>query len=326
MGKMDLSEFVRAPVAAAPSEPKLQPSTELTPLNGEVLPSAESTALDTVRIPTALRGHNLSEIQTRSQLLQALTNNIPMNDLGMPKIIYRADLLDQNTFKVDQQDKYRDMEDALANSTILLTYDEGYPALPDGNPLWSKFQFESQLAYDALLKYLDMAGARKLSLLGQVSVEATRDWFHTYFWALRAKAYDSFNVAHAERLREQRILSTSDKSFLQAQRLIDKLTEMENEVDWESLKGDPEKWVGVLEKLIKIQRTAIGLSAHGNGQSEQESKVQSLEVIMRRIATRDGVVKDDKLQSLDTSNILLNPTMITQAQEMILRVSGGFDK
>lgn len=328
---MSVEDFIKAPVADAPRENPNSPSNDqkkhaptnananaLVPLDGEILPSAEQQR----RTPSALRGTDLNEIQSRAQLIRALTENIPMNDYGMPTIIYRTDMLDHTVFQSDSDEKYRAMQEMLQASTIHINFDEGFPALPSGKPLWDQLEFEPNVAYTALLKYLEMPGARKLSLLAQVPPETAREWFHLYYWGLRAKAYDTFQVAHYERQREQRILNTTDKHFLESQALIDKVISLKNDLDWEALK-DPEKWINVLEKLVKIQRVAIGLPAHGNAPAGSESKVQSLELIMRRIANRDGTGETQKAQDVDTSNILSSLDDIEAAQELIIRVGSS---
>src|SRR5688500_17710558 len=80
---------------------------EDTTTDGEILdPDAPSPPVqqlvqsDTDRTPAPLRGIDFSQIQTRAQLLKALTVNVPVNEYNLPKFIDRADLLDQHSLSV----------------------------------------------------------------------------------------------------------------------------------------------------------------------------------------------------------------------------------
>jgi hypothetical protein len=316
MGKMDLSDFTK-PNSSAPLSPTLAPVAPTTPMRiveAEILP-AENKAV--ARMPLALKGGN--HFNSRAELLMCLTRNIPLNEYAMPEIIYRTDLLDHTHFHPDAD--YRSMNDELISASILINYDEGFPALTDGKPLWFQLPWESSQEYDLLRKYLDMPGMRQLSLLQGVDSETARGYYHLNYWAIRGKAIDTFNVAHATRMREQRILSHSDTQYLEAERMLTKIRNMAAEVDWEVLKAEPHRFVEVYERLVKLERVALGLSAHGNAAAGEVQKPTSVELIMRNLTQGEARRDTSAGDSTDMSRILQDLDSIDKAQELIIRVS-----
>lgn len=339
MGQVnDLDKF-RRPV------PKVEvvelPSQEIAVFNdagrfrdGDILSPTEEKI--EAKLPLALRGIDLNNISSRAELMAALTLGLPLNEYQMPKFIYRPDLLDPSLFcgnpadSDNQESRYREMQDCLTAAIIHLNYSEGYAAFEDGRPIWDQMHpFEDGASYSTFLQYIQLPGARQLSLLPSHSTtyyDSSPEMrgallLHTNYWGLRAKAHDIFAVVHAQRMREQRILKTEDKHFLKAESLFNKLMTFEESLDWEEISKDPKAFVELMEKLTKIQRTALGLSIHGNGQGEG-ARTPSVEVIMRNVSRQatEGVdlVKREEAD-VNVQKLLENPEMLERAQELILR-------
>lgn len=288
-----------------------------------------------VRVPTALRGINLAKITGRNELICALTHNLPRNEFNMPRLLYRPDILDPSVFRLSESvqaqggvavdehaiSKFQAMQDLLDASTIMLQYHEGYPALPNNQPFWAKFDWESPVEYDAFTAYMKLPGGRSSALLSPAYQDLFAQLFHTNYWGIRCIANDTFAVVHYQRMREQRILSTDDKHFLQAETMLNKLNDLVASVDWDQLKSDPKQFVEVYERLAKVQRTALGHAPQGGSGGEMRG-VQSVEVIMRK--TTDQTLpapEQHKVDGLDIQQLLQDPDGLKSAQELILRVN-----
>jgi hypothetical protein len=282
--------------------------------------------VDEKPIPTALRGVDLKQIKSRAELMWAITQNLPLNEYQLPKLIFRPDLLDYNLFcdvsdeAVDLDVHFQEMQDALDVATIQLQYTEGFPALPDGAPLWSQFSFEDKQAFDAFTAYVLQPGARQTAKLMDWPQDTIQKWFHENYWALRAKCYDMMHAIHNAKVREQRILGCEDKHYRKIDNLMQRMDNLEETVDWQQLASDPKEYVNVLEKLVKLQRTILGL---GNmAQTSKEVKSESTELVLRNM-TRDTEpeLKGMKDDSIDVRALLRNPQALGAAQELIVRMT-----
>lgn len=344
--QLDVTDFQRKPkeieveqvkLADLPQKPDTLPvlADECRVREGDILKPLPSAPIS--RVPTALRGIALSRISSRSELVCALTHNLPRNDYNMPKLIYRPDLLDPSIFHTsdptpsavpdlpiphaiaEDTNKFQAMQDLLDASTIILNYYEGFPALSNGKPIWDKFDWESPTDFSHFKQYLALPGARTASLLSPDAQLCFSELFHVNYWAIRCLASDTFAVIHYQRMREQRILKTDDKHFLESEALLTTLLALKNEVEWDALKEDPKQYVEVLERLTKIQRAALGHSAQGGG--EHEHSVQSIEVLLRKIAPQAVPTAENKAEGLDITQLLTDPASLERAQELILRVN-----
>lgn len=339
MGQIEDLDVFRRPVPVV--ETVSLPETGLSVFDdpcrvreGDILSPSESKI--EAKLPAALRGVDLNKIMTRADLMAALTIGLPLNEYQMPKFLYRPDLLDVSLFSgvpaesADQDARYREMQESLQAAILPLVYHEGYAAFENGSPIWAQMQpFEGEDDFAVFQSYLELPGARQLALLplhtttpyNSPASGRVPGLFHANYWALRAKASDVFAVVHAQRMREQRIMKTTDKHYLKAEALFNKLMEFAEKLDWDALEGDPEKFVAVMEKLTKIQRTALGLSIHGNS-DDDKVRTPSVELIMRNISRQatEGVVVDRAAeQNVDVQKLLENPEALEQAQELILR-------
>lgn len=292
------------------------------------------------------------EIRDRVDAFKSVTLQAPTNDYGLPLYIYRPDLIQTNIDALPAAEKAQVLEAA----SVDVVYDEGFPAFLDGAAFWSRMDFEPDDAYYAFSIYLEMGdrkGARRLedlyyelansassenqthfsqaALLDGNARRRIKESFVFYNWGIRCKAYDLFKVAAHHKLRERRIVSTTDRHFLQAEKLMGKVETYFEKVDDET--GDL-AWltdlkatdaINILDKLVKIQRTSIGLSAHGlsGGEGGNLSSNAETETILRQLATFAQDPNAEKNGSLtsDLSVLLNDPETAALAQELVIKVS-----
>jgi hypothetical protein len=292
------------------------------------LSSSDEGSTTFVLPPLALKNCNFDLIQTRTDLMRDLTANLPMNDLVLPKIIYRGDLIDWHLFVGNNnltQERVEHMQQFLDIATIHLQYSEGFPSLPSGEPLWARLPWESPTQYAAFTDYCVLPGARVTAkLTNHGSQEQILTFFHEFYWGIRARCYDMMASIHAAKKREQRILACEDDHYLQAENMLNRLKNMLPEVEWDQLKTEPEKFLNVMEKVIKLQRVALGLSSMGNVNDKRELKSESLEIQLRKISSGDVALRgadanDDN--SIDMKSLLRDPSSLASAQELIIRMS-----
>lgn len=279
-----------------------------------------------VPVPAPLRGGDLDAINCRADLMMLLTSNLPLNELGLPKIIYRADLLDWKLFQgntplgVDPTDRYKTMQQFLDIATLYLSYAEGFPALSTGEPLWAKLPFEQAEHYSAFTDYCTLVGQRQVAAIPGRPLDQLMAWYHEDYWAIRVKCYDMLNAIHAAKVREQRILSAESYHYKRTEIMLQKMEDNFEGINWEVLKADPDKYVATMERLIKLQRLALGQGSQA-GDGKKEVKAESLEVTMRRIAT-PNIVEDVRGDGgIDVRQLLRNPEALASAQELIIRMS-----
>ncbi len=145
------------------------------------------------------------------------------------------------------------------------------------------------------------------------------EWFHLHYWVSRAKAYDMFRAAHHQRLRESRIMSLENDHFLAGERIFKRLNRaIDNKTDEQLDAMDIDKLIGALEKVSKIQRSAAGLAAIGNGKEVETPKSTSVEVIMRNVAD-EGVPR--KTEEGFDMTLFDDPETLDKAQDLIIRVN-----
>lgn len=304
----------------------------------EIAPALSIEAQMLRMCPVILRGVNLtsSAITSRSDLIAALTLNLPLNELHLPRLIYRADLLDwrlfvmpeellsspQHTLLGEAERRYSEMENYLSASTIHLSYAEGFPALPDGTPLWAKLPHEPSDHYASFTDYCVQPGMRQVARLQGRPTETYLQWFHEDYWAIRAKCYDMVGSIHAAKQRELRILNCEDDHYLESQKLFKRMQNLSAEVDWDYLKEDPKAFVDVLEKIVKLQRLSIGLSlSNSANQNAAESKVESLEVTMRKTLAPEAIEAEKYDEAINVKELLKSPEALATAQELVIRMT-----
>lgn len=229
--------------------------------------------------------------------MAALHNRIPRTPEGHLAAILRTDVISP-LLESDMNPQLP--EDAY----VPLNYDEGFPALPDGRPIWFKLEYESPDAFLAFQAYVDAgdAGPRYLAdllenaelrnLLGdELNLPALRNMYYMYYWKDRSASHDLFQDAAYRHIRIRRSLSTEDKSHVLATKILNKLETIFDGKDfWSIIQNDPALALSYLEKLTKIQRITSGLPAMapaGSG-SEGGTTSTSFEMIMRKTLEESG--------------------------------------
>jgi hypothetical protein len=301
-------------------------------LTGEVLPPAKVPEIVVPNQPDALSGVDLTKLYTRAELLAHLYNNLPKNEYGLPRHLYRADLIDPQIFYITEEDghkinagdkeKYEFMQQALENAVFELTYREGYPTFKNGCAIWEALPYESVDDFQLFESYRLQPGGRQLQLLDYKVREHASELFHTCYWNVRCVASDAFAVVHMRRQREQRILRSDDNHFLASERLLDRFQKLEEEINWDTLKDSPVDFVQCMERLQKMQRQSLGLvSANGSGVKVPEG-ITSVEISMRR-AQGDPVQQSEGetvKEGTDITKLLTDESTLKTAQELILKV------
>lgn len=289
------------------------------------------------------------------EIFREISKAIPHNDYGLPKFIYRPDLIPDNL----QSLSHHEQAQHLTAASVEILYHEGYPTFDNGLAVWNQMPTESEESYRLFVDYLNQGtteGIRRLELLldrsphHPASAAAARpagstgangdvlfsiqelNEFHTYYyWSMRSRAYDLFRVASDRKLRERRILATTDRHYLEAERLFtkvlayfDRVNPETDEFEWiEEL--TPKVAIDMLEKLHKIQRVSVGLSAHGGVKPDENdvSPHAAAEVILRQIA-RQGSDPDAAggRGGTDLEMLLNDPESAAIAQELIIKVGG----
>jgi hypothetical protein len=241
----------------------------------------------------------------------------------------------------------------LSLAFIPLQYDEGFPAFDSGLPFWNRLDFEPSDAYAAFQEYLRMplgttgdpeddeyagtsaSGTRSLSTL-VVSLEGNdshvisaiaryQEYYHLYYWGMRAHAYDLFRVAQYRKQQELRAIETQDEHYVQSRRLRHRLMKyMDDEENFWDLMT-PKIGLDMLKTITQLERISAGIPAAGPmSEEDRERAGNPFEVVLRTVAQsnrrKETTLITDDGQVLD--NALKDPAATEILQELIIR-SGG---
>ena len=243
---------------------------------------------------------------------------------------------------------------ALQGAFVPMQYDEGFPAFEDGTAFWSRLSFEPTDAYMAFERYMMMsfskpvkvakepenqAGTRSLStLVAQIKPEANdveilaltqqlKDYYHLYYWGLRARSYDLFRVTQHRQQQEIRALETHDDHYLKARGMRAKLEEyMDDEEDfWDMM--TPKTAIDFHKHLTSLERISAGVPASGP-MVRDENSGRSFEVEFATVAQAhrgegagSGDLINEEGEVLDQA--LQDPAAVEVLQKLIIRTSGG---
>jgi hypothetical protein len=262
-------------------------------------------------------------VESRADFLRELTKTIALNEYNLPRYLYRPDLVDHTAAAFTApltEESAKSAQEMLDNALINLSYDHGYPTLPDGSPLWNRFPFESEDSYTAFSEYLAAHGARTLHDIPSWPIDALQGWFHLYYWRHRALAFDMFRTVHMNRMRVQRIMKTDDTYYLQAEAIVGRLSKALNgKTDEELAQIEADKLIGMLEKTQRIQRIALGLPAAGPAAADESGSPLSVELTLRNIAKRNTPSRDVDTEA-DLQELYDDPEMLEAAQELVLKI------
>ncbi len=235
--------------------------------------------------------------------------------------------------------------ETIHNAFMPLQYDEGFPAFGSGLPFWAKLDYEPADAFLAFEEYLQMSkgkmpidmedeadeyngeaatGSRNISLLatsmhngkGLEMASLYQDYYHLYYWGMRAHSYDLCRLAQHRAQQEIRAVETLDDQYVSARRLRHRvMMYMENNEDFWDLMT-PKIAIDVLKTSSQMERISAGLPAAGppnanqpnNGGRTFEMEVQTISQTHRRVESQDlteeGAILDRALESPESTEIL----------------------
>jgi hypothetical protein len=301
-----------------------------------------------INLPLPLRKFDVEKVESRQELFAKLLPTIPLNEYHLPKYVYRPDVLDHRSLQqavraersaalltnglpqaatqtavAPESEIVVTAQELLDSAITPLEYYHGYPTFQDGTAFWEKFACETTESYSAFTLYLEQVGARSLDSIAKQTgwpKGALTEWYHLHFWAFRARAWDMFQAAHADRVRIQRIMRSNDTHFLEGERLFNALSDALKTKTAEDF-GNMEipDLIANLEKVQRIQRTALGIAQTKDGLQPQAVNV---EVQMRKIAAQNGEQQQSSEED-DMALLLQDADTLNAAQELIVKVSGG---
>lgn len=284
----------------------------------------------TPRLPFGpLRHLNPDKIESKSQLMEQLIQMLPLNDFDMPIYVYRPDLLDdqqiRSLLQADANTRevvdIQSAQEALNAAILHLEYPEGFPILPDGSPFWAQLTWEPQDAYDAFIEYIELGGARQIHKLHSYPIEQVREWFHLYYWNHRVQCFDLYRIANHQRTRLQRMLVVEEDHYQTASKVMAKLKGFIENIQFDETNLTPEKAVGVLEKLVKIQRLSVGLPAQGGTSlDEQVRQPQQTTVILQNVTESSRTQEKPKSDGVDV--LMEDPDSIELVQQLVIKLQG----
>jgi hypothetical protein len=283
---------------------------------GDMIGEGSAVALVPTDVETPINTHglNLSRVETKLDLIKEAARTLPTNEFNLPTYIYRTDLL-----SVEVIQKPENLEPMLEAARIYLEYHHGFPTLGGEQPFWSKLPWETDSQFAAFLFYLELEGARNLQKIQSVAPDLLSQYYHSYYWAQRALAYDMYRAAHHERLRHQRIFEVEDTHWKAAKGLFNRLSTALDGVDLKDV--EPDKLVKMMSTAAQIQRAAAGLSPTGAVKGDDKGpKSPSVEISMRQIAENQGA-KPTHVDELDFSQIYNDPEALKAAQSLVIKVN-----
>ncbi len=216
---------------------------------------------------------------------------------------------------------------------VPIVFTEGFPAFPDGRPIWLRADYESEDVHRLFEQYLLMgqAGVRQLFLLedvGPYTQAELQDFFFLYSWVPRLKAHDIFRVAEFRKIQTNRAIELEDDHYLKAQRLFDRaMVYMESE----QFLGEmtPKIAVDLMKTVVQITRMSVGLppnAARGSPTGNGDGERTELEAVLRTFGSHAGesattVVGTREDGSSVHGDILADPEATHLAQELIIRLN-----
>jgi len=316
----------------------MQEQTELS------MPKPKPTGL----VPIQPEGEGGAQLLSdRAQLVKRASQRIPATAENLIVGFYRADLLpaSQNENKTENDaDQQLEEAQALRVAYVELSYEQGYPTLPSGEPFWHKLDYEPGLAYGAFQVFLDLGdeGARELSELARneeflgiygasqgrpvthaEALQVLSEYHTLYYWRQRARAHDLFKEAAYRHIRIRRQMNAEDYHYKISAVLLKKVETYLNAEDF-TAGLTPKVAIEALKALVAIQRVSVGLPAGGPLPTKDNPEVTQFEAILRRLGVSQAAsdtpgAPRERSKLLD--DILSDPKTARQMQELVIRVT-----
>lgn len=274
---------------------------------------------------------DISKLHTRLDVFTYLQKHSQLSEFGIPKLLYRPDLLTADLFNLEEADYYA----TLNNAEIQISMREGFPTLEDGTPLWGQLPWETKEGLHSFKEYLNQVeelGVRQLSELKYYESAVTgplNELFVYNYWHHRCRAYDLFQVVQARKLREKRILRNDDLNYVRSQKLMNGLYDL---IEESLSDNDKRNNLGIKDAvkaykdIYAVQRTALGQPAIIPGKDPNATPPNaSIEVTMKQIATQAGDLnsQDESVETTETSisMLLSDPETAENAQALIISMT-----
>jgi hypothetical protein len=282
-----------------------------------------------IQLPSTIYGPirtiQYSHIIDRRSLMDQLSKTIPLNQYGLPEFLYRPDLLNPDDFKTyPTVEKAWKLQETLNAAIIHIAYHQGFPTFAEGLPIWTPFPFETDEAQRAFAEYLELEGVRSIHMMISWSIDDLMEWMILNSWVPRAKAFDLYRMAYAQRKRQQRILTTEENHYEEADKLLKVATRKLGSLTQEDLDNmSIIEAAKVFDIATKIQRVSLGLPAQGAADPrtlKDTRRVKPVEEQMREIADAGNA----ELHRKDMEEIDLlrdgSPEAIEAAQGLLLKL------
>jgi hypothetical protein len=312
-------------------------------------PQASSPQGDTSALPRRSESNQSNgQPKTKPEFVQYLLRSQKRNEFGFPNVLYRSDLLmhPSEFFAAPLQER----EDALQAAEVYIDFQEGFPSIFGGMPIWAQFPHESADSYALFEAYLTQntsldddteralshrnhyAAARSKvhireiwTLARDVGVAQSRiqELYAEYMWALRASAFDTYMVVAYEKARVQRVISAENNAFLMTENLLSKAKGYWKTFEF-TTDTDPIIALKITETMAKMQREAIRLQntngggKGGNGLSGP-GNLSAQEIL--RAVTAERIPTDSSQGSNPLDILLEDDDLVAQAQALIVRIS-----
>lgn len=266
-------------------------------------------------------------------VMQELALDVPTDRSGLPVFFYRDDLIPADVLGAETSDY--DRARYLRNAAQPLCYDEGYPTLDHGDPVWHQLSWEPPEAYNAFELYLkqvddDETPVRTLTVLSgmqDLPHPQLRAYFHLYWWKSRALAYDLFLSACETRLRQRRVARMDSNHYTHATTFIELCAtyltdEFKKLHTGEGSQLKPSDVIKLLGQAMQAQRVALGQGISGGNTEDPRNGHTSIEIIMQQL---NGDRVQDTNQSRSTSGdirkLLDDPDTLNAAQDIVIKLS-----
>lgn len=276
-----------------------------------------------------LRQLDHTKLNSNSQVLEQLNALLPLNKYGLPDYIYRADMIDHAMMLSAMQELKEDprkevatkVQSMLQSALVYLDFSEGFPKFEE-EPLWKRLPYEPELAFQAFMAYIQLEGVRDLNDLVGYKPADLMIWYHTYLWAHRVKAYDMYLIVHHQRLKLRRALGMEDNHYQVAgemiQTVLGKIRQGGDDF-WAQLK--PLQAATILDRMVKVQRMSVGLSAQGGSSVDQMPLIPTVQSMMEQVSEATES-KDAEVKTV-SDEIMESPEALEHAQDLLLTMQGA---
>lgn len=316
--------------------------------------SPDTTAVPALAMGNGITGKNGSGLSEKAVTMRSLIADVPLNHLGLPEYIYRADIVPGDLYSSPDYTS-TEVTDLIEQAVLELDYSQGYPTLDNTEPFWGKLPYESINAYNAFVAYMDLPRSkesrhvstdltehplkdfgtivpvRQLHLLKNLlpqDADHLLDYYHIYQWPMRTRAYDLFHVAHHNKLKEHRLANVEDKHFTMATKFLD-YAQNQLEIIFtnpEEYGLKPKEVMDLMVSMMKVQRLSAGATPFGSTQVDKHALPQnaSMEVMLRTIVQQAGAETVVETGGSDPTKLLMqDPDAMALAQELFIKMNAS---